>query len=75
MAPTSFFLSVEFISAPVAAVVFADLEIEIRQIRQYGDDDAHQLQSVWWNQVHFILSPRKAKQLRSDVFGLVTTAE
>lgn len=39
MAPTSLFLSVGFIPAPATAVVFADLEIEIRQ---YGDDDTHQ---------------------------------
>ncbi len=42
MTPTSLFLTLGFISAPAAAVVFADLEIEIRQICQYGNDDTHQ---------------------------------
>ncbi len=42
IAPISAFLSVGFISAPAASGVFANLEVQIRQIRKYGDDNAHQ---------------------------------
>jgi hypothetical protein len=42
IAPISLFLSVGFISTPVAPVVFADFEIKIRQVCQDGNDNAHQ---------------------------------